>query len=75
VNDGTTKKQSFPKLAVVEEILRENFGEGYITINSKLISEVTRRLKYSLEKFQSEFKPDKIIKLVGDPEISVMLKV
>ena len=39
---GTTLRQSFPKWAIVEDILRENFGEGYATINQKLVSEVAR---------------------------------
>jgi len=71
---GTTIRQSFPKWALVEDILRENFGEGYITINRKLISEVTiRGSKYTPKISISEIKTSEIIKLVGDPEIASML--
>jgi hypothetical protein len=71
---GTTIRQSFPKWALVEDILRENFGDGYITINSKLISEVTKRgSKYTPKTSISEIKNSEVIKLVGDPEIAKML--
>lgn len=71
---GTTLRQSFPKWAIIEDILKENFGEGYVTIHHKLISEVSKLgSEISLEpKFSGESEQD-IIKLVGDPEISAML--
>lgn len=71
---GTTLRQSFPKWVIVEDVLRENFGDGYVSINEKLLSEVA--------KIKADFAPgldflnypeQEIIKLVGDPEISSML--
>lgn len=71
---GTTLRQSFPKWAIVEDVLRENLGDGYVTINSKLINEVT---KYSLnlDSKPKKLEPNEheIIKLIGDPEISAIL--
>ena len=71
---GTTLRQSFPKWAIVEDILRENFGEGYATINRKLVSEVSRlKMETQPETHFTQLPEQEIIKLVGDPEISVML--
>lgn len=71
---GTTLRQSFPKWAIVEDILRENFGEGYATINRKLISEVAKLKSQPNSKINSQIYTEQdIIKLVGDPEISSML--
>ena len=71
---GTTLRQSFPKWAIVEDILRENFGEGYATINHKLVSEVARlKIDTSLEPTSTLLPEQEIIKLVGDPEVSLML--
>lgn len=67
---GTTLRQSFPKWAIVEDVLRENFGEGYVTINRKLISEVAKLEKESDSQVYLE---QDIIKLVGDLEVSSML--
>ena len=71
---GTTLRQSFPKWVIVEDILRENFGEGYITINQKLMAEVGK-LTPQTESFPKrlEFSEKEIMKLIGDPEISSML--
>lgn len=71
---GTTLRQSFPKWVVVEDVLRENFGDGYININNKLLSEI----KKLNEEIKAEpkiltFNEKEIIKLIGDPEISAML--
>jgi hypothetical protein len=71
---GTTLRQSFPKWAIVEDILRENFGDGYATINHKLISEVSKLKNESDSKINSKiYTEQEIIKLIGDPEITSML--
>jgi len=71
---GTTLRQSFPKWAIVEDVLRENLGDGYVTINSKLINEVTKNsLNLDSKPKKSESNEREIIKLIGDPEISAML--
>ena len=71
---GTTLRQSFPKWAIVEDVLRENFGDGYITINKKLVSEVRKLHPQETEEIKSlNFSEKEIIKLIGDPEISSML--
>lgn len=70
---GTTIRQSFQKWEQVEDILKENFGEGSVRINSKFIPEVARRSLISSQKpLESEIKTTQI-KLIGDPEISLML--
>ena len=72
---GTTFRQSFPKWAVVEDVLRENFGDGYITINSKLIDEVAHHKSKSVFPSEnSEFNEKEITKLIGDHEILLLLK-
>ena len=71
---GTTFRQSFPKWAVIEDVLKENFGDGYITINSKLMDEVSKfQLKSSSEAKTLGLDQKEIIKLIGDHEISLML--
>ena len=71
---GTTLRQSFPKWAIVEDVLRENFGDGYVSINQKLISEVAKiKTDFSSGSGVSIYLEQEIIKLVGDPEISSML--
>jgi len=71
---GTTLRQSFPKWAIVEDVLRENFGDGYVTINRKLISEVAKLEKEPQSETDSPiYSEQDIIKLVGDLEISSML--
>jgi len=71
---GTTLRQSFHKWAIVEDVLRENFGDGYITINSKLISEVEKLVpKNNMETDILNFPENEIIKLIGDTEIIIML--
>ena len=71
---GTTLKQSFPKWAIVEDILIENFGEGYASINRKLISEVAKlKNEANSESNPQSYSEQDIIKLIGDPEISSML--
>lgn len=71
---GTNLRQSFQKWEIVENILRENFGDGYIRINSKFITKITgTNSKYGQEMFNPENKKNEIIKLIGDPEIGAML--
>ncbi|MDH3617865.1 MAG: hypothetical protein OES14_03825 [Nitrosopumilus sp.] len=70
---GTTFRQSFPKWAVVEDVLRENFGDGYVTINSKLIDEIAHyKTKSVSPPEKSEFNEKEIIQLIGDPEILLL---
>ena len=71
---GTTIRQSFQKWEQVEDILKENFGEGYITINSKLIKEISKtKTKYGQKPFDPENQNLELIKLIGDPEVGLML--
>ena len=71
---GTTIRQSFQKWELVEDVLKENFGEGYIRINSKLISRVTNaNSKYGQNTFNSKDNYHEIIKIIGDPEVGAML--
>lgn len=71
---GTTIRQSFQKWELVEDILKENFGEGYIRINSKMISKVANaNSKYGQNIFNSEDRYNETIKLMGDPEVGAML--
>jgi len=71
---GTTIRQSFKRWEIVEDILRENFGEGYIRINSKLISKIANtNSKYSQTMLESKNKDYDVIKLIGDPEVGAML--
>jgi len=71
---GTTLRQSFQKWEIVEDILKENFGDGYIRINSKLISKIANtNSKYGQNLLNSGNKSQDILKLIGDPEVSSML--
>lgn len=71
---GTTINQSFQKWDNIEDILRENFGDGYIRISSKFISTIANaKPKYDQKIFNPENNSDEIIKLIGDPEIGAML--
>ncbi len=69
---GTTIRQSVQKWEQIEDILRENFGEGSIRISSKLLKEMARLSLKPHEKPNPELKTTQI-KLIGDPEISAML--
>jgi len=71
---GTTIRQSFQKWEIVEDILKENFGDGYIRINSKLITKIaSTHSKYGHNMFVPQNKQNEIIKLIGDPEVGAML--
>jgi len=69
---GTTIRQSAKKWEQIDDILKENFGEGSIKINSKLLQEIARLSLKPDRKSNSELKTNQI-KLIGDPEISAML--
>ncbi len=70
---GTTLRQSFQKWELVEDILRENFGDGYVRINSKFIAQLTGvSPKYGQDTFNPKNK-NELIKLIGDPEVGSML--
>lgn len=69
---GTSIRQSVQKWEQIEDILFENFGEGSIRINSKLLQEIARMSFKTNHQINSEVKNDQI-KLIGDPEISAML--
>ena len=71
---GTTIRDSFQNWETVEDVLKENFGEGYITINSKLIAKIAGSpAKYGQTVINPENKKGEIIKLIGDPEVGAML--
>lgn len=70
---GTTLRQSFQKWEIVEDILRENFGEGYVSINSKFLSKIAKiNSKYD-QNFLDLENQDEILKVIGDPEVGAML--
>ncbi len=71
---GTTIRQSFHKWELVEDILKENFGDGYIKINSKFLAKITATdWKYGQTPFEPKNKKNEIIKIIGDPEVGKML--
>ena len=70
---GTTLRQSFQKWEIIEDILRENFGEGYVSINSKFLSKIAKaNSKYDQNLLDQE-NQDEILKVIGDPEVGAML--
>ncbi len=69
---GTTIRQSAQKWDQIDDILKENFGEGSIKINSKLLQEIARLSLKPDRKSNSDLRTNQI-KLIGDPEISAML--
>ena len=71
---GTTIRQSFQKWKMIEDILSENFGEGYHSINSKFIAKIAKgNSKYGQTIFKSKNKDSSVIQLIGDSEVTAML--
>ena len=71
---GISLGQSLQKWELIEDVLRENFGDGYVTINSKFISKIAgSNSKYGQSVFYPKYNKSEVIKLIGDPEVGVML--
>lgn len=71
---GTTIRQSFQKWEIVEDILKENFGGGYVSINSKFIAKIAKtNTKYGQNSFNPKDDYNEVLRVIGDPEVGSML--